>query len=104
MLTLREEELDWLSGQIPDAERSPKGGRLLLIGALFGGLITWLSGCTNEAAHRASEKRDAANLLLAFAKAESRMDKPPIDILKESLQNGQIGGSSLNSRKFKMDT
>ena len=27
MLTLSEEELDWLSGQIPDAERSPKGGR-----------------------------------------------------------------------------
>ena len=25
MLTLSEEELDWLSGQIPDAERSPKG-------------------------------------------------------------------------------
>ena len=27
MLTLSDEELDWLSGQIPDAERSPKGGR-----------------------------------------------------------------------------
>ncbi len=27
MLTLSEEELDWLSGHIPDAERSPKGGR-----------------------------------------------------------------------------
>src|SRR6476620_1060173 len=26
MLTLSEEGLDWLSGQIPDAERSPKGG------------------------------------------------------------------------------
>ena len=27
MLTLSEEELNWLSGQIPDVERSPKGGR-----------------------------------------------------------------------------
>ena len=27
MLTLSEEELDWLSGQRHDAERSPKGGR-----------------------------------------------------------------------------
>src|SRR4029077_17530876 len=27
MLRLSEEELDWLSEQIPDAERSPKGGR-----------------------------------------------------------------------------
>ena len=29
MLRLSEEELDWLSGHIPDAERSPKGGRPL---------------------------------------------------------------------------
>ena len=27
MLRLSEEELDWLSGHIPDAERSPRGGR-----------------------------------------------------------------------------
>ena len=27
MLRLSEEELDWLSGHIPDGERSPKGGR-----------------------------------------------------------------------------
>src|SRR5262245_60928164 len=62
---------------------------LVVFGAVLGGVVTLIAGCWTEATHRAFEKDDAANLLLAFVDAQSKMNNSLIKFLKESLKGGQ---------------